>query len=211
MALVDKMTAGPPAPLRRSSRSTGKVVTLLPGPYVRVPHHDPPLVLQIGLSPKGRLICTGLLVGWSEDPTSDSLVEVTARAVHEIKLGAILKELEPLPEDGGIPQAGKRKRSDVSPVPSWLLQSVPTVRPPHPGQAGHSDEHFENFANLYKRALVVAPGAPMKWLAEQLDIGDATPYRWRDEAERRGLLPKRDKARRGPTRTRRPPTRKGTR
>ncbi len=44
----------PPKPLRRG----------LPGPYVAITKHDPPLVLQIGLSDRGKLICTGLLIGW---------------------------------------------------------------------------------------------------------------------------------------------------
>ena len=127
-------------------------VQLLPGPYSVIPHHDPPLVLQIGRAPDGRLICTGLLVGWRDKP-----VEVTARALHQIRLGEILMGLAPLPEDGAAPR-GRGKRSDLSPIPPWLLQQTPTVRPPHPGQAGHTDEHYQNVARLYEEALLVAAG-----------------------------------------------------
>jgi len=221
IALADKMSVGPSAPLIRRHRpvqhpKSGRaairkggaaptrvvrpehdpsVAVYLEGPYAQFLNHDPPVAVQFGLAPNGRLICTGLLVGWLAVPPSKR-VEVTARAVHEIRLGEIL---------------ANKGTSGESPVPGWLLQTVPMVRPPHPGRAGYPDEHFENVARLYKRALVVAPRAPMKWLSEQLHASSATADRWRKGAEDRGFLPERNKVRRGPTRTRRQPKRKGSR
>lgn len=199
MASVDKMAAGrPPAPLRRK----------LEGPFWQMLDHDPPVVLQYGFSPAGRLICTGLLIGWTEGPMSDR-VEITARAVRQVRVGEILADLFSDP-DNDPPTSRARK---TAPLPNWARLQAPVIRPPHPGGAGHTDEHFVQVAEVYKTALVEAPGSPMQWLAEQFGISSATAYRWRDEAAARGLLPQREKTRRGPARERQRSTtrRKGTR
>lgn len=190
-----------PAPLRHP----------LAGPYVRLGRHDPPIALQFGHSPEGRLICTGLLVGWQlnaiGDPTklpSSQRRELTARALRRIKLPEILSDLDPLSEDeelGGPRKRSRKGTTGADPIPPWLLQSLPVVG--HPGPKGHPDEHYRMVAQRYETALLVAPRSPMKWLAEQLHCSGATAHRWRDEAARRGFLPSRPRVRRGP------PKRKG--
>ncbi|MGO8873382.1 MAG: hypothetical protein ACLQPH_18660 [Acidimicrobiales bacterium] len=195
-ALWDAMSAGKdPAPLRHP----------LAGPFVRLGQHDPPAALQIGFSQSGRLICTGLLIGWQLNAIGDASkvpmdkrTELTARAVHGIRLGEILNDLEPLPEDGGSPKRKGKGSTGAVPVPRWLQQSVPVVRPPHPGAKGYPDSHYQKVAEVYLTALMVAPGSPIKWLSEQFPCSEATAHRWRNEAEKRGFLPERPRARRGP-------------
>jgi hypothetical protein len=192
MALMDEMTFGSdPAPLPHP----------LAGPFIRLGRHDPPLAMQIGFEPDGRLICTGLLIGWQIDAIGDpaqadpaARKELTARALRDIRLGELLADYAPLAADGSDPNPSRSR--DASPIPNWLLQTVP--RPPHPGPKGYDDNHYKRVAQLYKAALVDAPRAPMVRLAEQLQCGNATAYRWRDEAAARGFLPERAKARRGP-------------
>ncbi|MGX7681352.1 hypothetical protein ACSMXN_20890 [Jatrophihabitans sp. DSM 45814] len=57
-------------------------------------------------------------------------------------------------------------------------------RPPRPGPAGHSPEHFRHVWELWQRALVESPGREIKWMRNQWNppIGDATMRRWRDTA-----------------------------
>jgi hypothetical protein len=205
--ILDAMTAGHPAPLRHT----------LAGPFNRLSQYDPPVALQLGLAPDGRLVCTGLLVGWQLDAIGDATkvplnerTALTARALRGIKLGEILNELEPLadgvepfPDRAASPKRYRKFSTGAWPVPNWLHQTVPAVRPPHPGPKGYSDEHYKNVADLYKMALAVKPGAPMKYLTELLGLSpknQATAYRWRNEAVARGFLPESEqpKTRRGP-------------
>jgi hypothetical protein len=160
-----------------------------------------PLAVQWGFAPDGRLICTGLLVGW--DPEEPA--EVTSRALRRIKLSEIMADLPNLPDKA--PSALGR-RSIKS-----LIEAAPKARPAHPGPQGWPDEHYQEVARLYRAGLVKAPRSPMKWLAAQLDTSEPTAYRWRDEAVNRGLLEPRPKKRRGPARQtrRQPATRKGSR
>jgi hypothetical protein len=176
-ATVDAMASEDPAPLPHP----------LTGPFVRLGQHDPPVALQLGLDPEGRLICTGLLVGWQLDAIGDASkvpmsdrTELTARALRRVKLPPILSDLGP---------------HSVAPLPNWLHQTIPVVR--HPGPKGHSNEHYKMVAELHRTALVTQPASPMKWLAKQLGCADATAYRWLDEAAVRGFLPQRKKIRRG--------------
>ena len=189
----------------------------LTGPYERVGGygHGPPMALQLGLSPSGKLICTGLLIGWQLDapPSVDvrklpmsERTRVSAREVHEIKLQSILDDLEPVPwlGEGDILDIidrllarPRKSNTGAGPLPAWLQQQLPVVRAPDPGPEGYDDEHYKMVVVEYKKAL--AEGRPMKSLARQFGRGEATLYRWLDEAEKRGFLPKRDKgARRGP-------------
>jgi hypothetical protein len=170
---------------------------------VRLAKHDPPVALQIGQSPSGKLICTGLLVGWQLDAIGDASkfpmserTELTARAVHGIKLGEILDDLALLQEDGGSPKRGRTGTSGAGPIPDWLHRTIP--RPAHPGPKGHTDEWYKHVAETYREALVVAPGSPMKWLQQHLPCSPAQSYRYRDGAVARGFLPTQPTARRGP-------------
>jgi hypothetical protein len=191
IAAADELHRGtPPAPLPR----------VLEGPYVQIEDNGLPIALQLGLSPSGRLICTGLLVGWLEGAKGGG-GELKPSEVHAIRLGQLLNDLDLSDEP--------IRDSTISPVPNWLRQNVPAVK--HPGHAGHPDDHYERVAQLYTRALVERPGAPMQWLAEQLHVSPATAYRWRDEAADRGFLPKRTKVKRGATRARNQPKRKESR
>ena len=186
----------------------------LAGPFVRLGQHDPPVALQIGQSPSGRLICTGLLVGWQINAIGDASkvpkdkrTELTARAVHGIRLGEILNDLELLPEDGGSPKRKGKGSTGAVPIPHWLLQSVPTVRPPHPGAKGYPDSHYQKFAELYRDCA--------RSRAEVTDqMGQRTstraprrpPTAGGTKPSSRGFLPKRPRA---PTRSAEQVTTKG--
>jgi hypothetical protein len=168
----------------------------LTGPYIRLANQQPPLALQVSKAADGRLVCTGLLIGWQldrhplADPVADR-VEITARQLRAIHLPEILAEA-------------------VRSQPDMLPATAPTVRPPHPGNVGYADGYYENVARQYRDALVVEPRSPMKRLAKQLNVAPATAYRLRDESIRRGFLEPRPKKRRGPTRDARGSNRNGS-
>lgn len=168
MAATDRVNAG---------RKPKALKHELGGEWVPFLDHNPPLVLQIGLSTDGRLVCTGLLIGWQLGDSEP--VEIKARDVHAIKLGALLNGL---------------------PLPGFVAASAPTFRAPHPGRAGHFDDHYRMVADLYRSARISSPASPMQRLAADLRVGMATAYRWRDEAARRGFLEPRQQTRRGPSR-----------
>jgi hypothetical protein len=208
--LVDLLNAyvGKPQPLRHP----------LAGPVLRLDHWDPPLALQLGLSPNGKVICTGLLVGWQlddDDPARVPLSErtpVTPSALHGIGLGAILNDLSPLPDEFDLDAAVETLRRTrktgpkniVMPLGELLASQVPVISRPHPGPKGHDNKHFKMVATEYKKAL--AAGRTIKWLAHQLGCSEQTLYRWLNEAEQRGFLPERSKgARRAPRRKTSPP------
>jgi hypothetical protein len=202
-AEFDAMQGGPPAALLHP----------LAGPFVRV-GIDLPIALQLGVSPEGRLICTGLLVEWQLNAINDPEAipieqrrELTARKLRSINLGKILNDLNP--QSFGLPR--RAKRAGAMPLPDWFRNSLHVVGSAEPGS---EDEHYRNVAALYQEALLVQPGSPMKWLRAQLHCSEATAYRWRTEAEVRGFLPKRKRVRRGPPespRKRPTPKRKGSR
>jgi hypothetical protein len=164
---------------RYAQYPSGPFQETLDGPFYRVFGHEPRLVIQFGWSADGRLICTGVLIGWTVER-----IQVTATAVHNIRLGAVLDELA---EQVALDESALR-------VPGFV-GIAPVV---HPGPAGHSDDHYERFAQLYLEALKLSPRAHMKWLMGKYPSvkSEATLYRWREEAEERGLLPPRGKRKR---------------
>jgi len=121
------------------------------------------VLLRLGLSRQGRLVCSGLIVGTAEPLWGDppEIGEVTRSATS------------------GHPACGRPLRERVTSYPG------PQARP---GPKGHPSEHYERVAVAYREALVAHPRAPMKALAEQLHYSDATVRRWVQRARDKGLL-----------------------
>jgi hypothetical protein len=181
VAALDQAARGEPLrPLRHT----------LEGPFATFYQHDPPFAIQFGLNSDGTLVCTGLLVGWGQWPKGSNAA-LGARSLRRIRLREILDDLAPITE-----ATAKRDRHlpNSSPVPSWLLQNVPTVHKP----GTLTDDYLKEFAQLYKTAHVAAPSSPMKWLTAQLGYAsEATVYRHRERAIEQGFMAPREKERRG--------------
>jgi hypothetical protein len=150
------------------------------------------VLLRLGLSRQGRLVCTGLIVGTAEPLWGDppEIGEVTARQLRAIPLGEMIASL-------ALSAAIGSKRPD-DPIQAYLarvrgrpLRERVTPYPgpqARPGPKGHPSEHYERVAVAYREALVAHPRAPMKALAEQLHYSDATVRRWVQRARDKGLL-----------------------
>jgi hypothetical protein len=154
----------------------------LEGPCFKLLGGDLPLAFQVGTAADGRLVCTGLLIGWNEPRA-----EVTARALRNIRLGEILGDLVPM--GARAPTAKGRKAARA------LVTDAPRARTRRPGPAGHPREHYEQVAKLYKEAG--KRRAPVKWVAEQMDASPATVHRWLQKCREDGLLARTQ--RRGPS------------
>jgi hypothetical protein len=201
-ALHTAIHGGDPAPLLHP----------LAGPFVRV-GWDPPMALQLGSSSDGRLICTGVLVGWQlnvfmSDPAKVPMTErteVTPSTLHDIRLGSILKDLAPLSLSDPTDWVAMEKQMRLSrrtkpaqramPLPDWFHQSLPVIAR---RRAPKDDEYFKEVAILCQRAPLARRDAPMEWLAERLHCSIATAHRRRKEAIKRGFLPERQPLQRSP-------------
>lgn len=167
-------------------RGPGHIREAVDGTWHRVVADDetmPDICVRLAQSPDGRLVCTGLLL---TSPT-----EVTARGMREVRIAEIVT-------------AAARYLSSEGPTSlRWALSSFinagenlsdtvgeTAVARTRPGPSGHPREHYERVAELYRRALVEHPRAPVKALVDQLGPGhaDSTVRRWLREARLMGLL-----------------------
>lgn len=148
------------------------------GPYVNITEGPLPVSVQVARR-DGRLVCTGLLVGWAVPPA-----EVTAGSLRRIRLGQILATLDRLTAAG---EPLEELAEDAAALAEWK----------HPGPAGHDDEHYQNVARLYREAVRRSPRSPVRWLARQMHASPATVHRWLAGARDRGFLER--SYRRGPT------------
>jgi hypothetical protein len=134
-----------------------------------------PLLVRLGTSREGRLVCTGLILGDAEPK------ELTARGLRSIPLAQIVAMLAQEAGDEGFwagALAGMiRRRAEPYQGPQT-----------RPGPKGHPADHYEQVAAAYRQALVDHPRAPMKALAAQLHVSDATVRRWVQRARDKGLL-----------------------
>jgi len=113
---------------------------------------------------QGRLACTGLHLEAAQDG------ELTARDLRELHLPDLLTRF-----------AWSRDRVEARPA-------TRLERPGHPGPRGHSREHFEQVAALYREALEADPYRPVAWMRGRLDASPATLRRWIQRARDMGLL-----------------------
>jgi hypothetical protein len=143
----------------------------LDGPFFELAG-ELPVAVQVGRE-NGRLVCTGVLVGWGDPPR-----RVTAEALRSVRLGELLREL------GRV-------------LAPEMARDAPSVSRRNPGPKPWPDSRYEAVASLYERALEVQPDRPVVWLAEQMNASRATVYRWLQRTRDKGFLPR--TARRGPS------------
>jgi hypothetical protein len=143
------------------------------------------LIIRAAVTRKGRVICTGLILGGHHRSESapELPAEITARALRRVPLPGILERLS---MDPGVLQHWHEMEilgTDVR----------PTVRP---GPKDHAPEHYAEVIAAYRQAVREAPSSPVKRLAEiwQTPEGKPTPEptirRWLKEARAKyGLEP----------------------
>ncbi len=136
-----------------------------------------PVFLRITRSEAGKLICTALLIG------DDGRSPFPARPIT----AAILRTI-PLPELLAAALDSADFPDSYGASIRAYLAGLPTIAASHPGPRGHSDNHFRDVATAYRAALVSAPRAPTKWLAQQMHVSLPTARRWVQRARDRGFL-----------------------
>ena len=128
------------------------------GPY--------PVCVRLGEAPDGRLVMTGLLIGFPEP------VEITARSLRMIPVAPLLADLA---------------RDEFSrEVFGYTAQ--PLRRPVRRGPRGLDDRHFEEVAATYRRAVKEGPGRTVMRFRELWPTSEATARRWIQRARDKGLL-----------------------
>ena len=150
----------------------------------RDPEDRLPVYIRLGRDRSGKHVCTGLIVGdlreysWLPRPVSSN--ELRRIQLPELVRGALAM--------GGIPD-------EYGDAVAGMLEAAPLTH--HPGRAGYDDAHFVRIAELYRKALDVAPNKPTDLLATQLHASKPTVRRWLAEARRRGHLGKTTRGRAG--------------
>jgi hypothetical protein len=137
--------------------------------FDRLPEGDPArhVMVKLGRSVDGRLVCTGLLMG------AEAESEITARSLRTVPMGAFLKA-----------------------VAEWNFgRALSGVKPTRParGRPGASVKFYEQVAAEYRKAMSAVPHAPVLELARRLGQpgkprSDSTVRRWLRKARRLGLL-----------------------
>jgi hypothetical protein len=120
-----------------------------------------PIAVKVGKGDGGRLVCTGLRMGADAVPGWDAKgsVEITPRALREIPLGQILRELAERLEfrlatfvDGG--EAFEALADDHNRHRS------------HPGRRGYPSEFWEGIAAVYRQGMIVSRRNVSRYVAE---------------------------------------------
>lgn len=113
---------------------------------------------------EARLACTGVHL--------DRNSELTARQLTELPFGAIVEQARGAVEMiANVKLTGRRRR----------------------GRIGFDDEFYKEIARFYRKAVVVHPRAPIRWMAEEglpeeFRGSVETVRRWVHQARRRGHL-----------------------
>lgn len=147
---------------------------------------DPPVHMRVGLAPDGRLVCTGVLVGALADGEGQD-GEVTARAVHDLKVGQLVSELAsyraPKARPTNFAEALMQRKAQAMLGAAEAATPRPRVRP---GPKGHPLEFYEGVADDYRMACQEAPHGAMEWLAEYRGYSKVQMERLVREARRLG-------------------------
>jgi hypothetical protein len=159
------------------------VEELRSGDWYRVHWPDAPfpVVMRLGRSADGRVVCSGLLLGGAGPGNAKAGVqrgrrgvEISASSLRQIPLGLLMDELS---------------------HKQFLQERLPGFqRPTRLGPRGIPAEKLTEVADLYRRALEERPSAPVQWMTEQIPgpTGKPTPAvtirRWLQRCRDLGLL-----------------------
>ncbi len=116
-----------------------------------------PVVVKLGRSEDGQVVCTGMILGGNVVESSQG--QVTAGSLRSIPLGLILDELS-----RGLQMGAP-----------WLNRISLRSRPTRLGPRGIPIERLRDVAELYRRALETRPSAPVKWMSEQIRGPEGRP------------------------------------
>jgi hypothetical protein len=151
-----------------------------------------PVLMRLGWSPQGQLVCSGLLVGGGQpgDPKAGMQrgragVEIPASSLRLIPVGALLDAL------------GRRRAEDIrlERLPVFERPTPPGFpRPTRLGPRGIPRERLAEVAELYRQALMERPSAPVRWMSEHIlnperkPTSEVTIRRWLQRCRDLGLL-----------------------
>jgi hypothetical protein len=144
------------------------------------------VVVRLGVGEEGRLGCTGVMLGITDDR------EVTARALRTVPLGEIMTAVAAFVSGVGAGD-DPLSRAVMKHYGQELLAGTAggletQRRPQRPGPSGWTDEHYAHVAKTYREALRSAPRGPVKSSARTLNASESTVRRWIKTARDRGLL-----------------------
>jgi hypothetical protein len=171
----------------------GVWIELLPStPGPTLPY---PVEVRVRKSSDGRLICTGLKLGW---PGSEQETEITSKSLREIPLGQILPAIgqalaaasrltqaRPVPRDvtDRIPASGKitpelaRELWAYAPqIPTAMVPAPPDheTLPRRAGRPRRSAEFQQRLADVYRKALEVDPRHPYRYVVDNATEDDGS-------------------------------------
>jgi hypothetical protein len=142
-------------------------------PWEPEPGQD--VAVRFGRAPDGRLIVTGLIVGLEGER------EITSRHLRSIPLGRYLEAAKALARDDD-------RLSEGHP---WKGVFQPRARPAMPVARGRrktiTPEFLAGVAKRYREVCRVTD-KPIRQLAEEYSVSEATIRRWHQRARDRGLL-----------------------
>jgi hypothetical protein len=160
------------------------VAELTSGDWFRVEWPDSPfpVVMRLGRSADGQVVCSGLLLGGARKGQQNVGIqrgrlgaEISASSLRQIPLGLLLDAL--------------------SHRQSFFLERLPEFqRPTRLGPLGIPPERLATVADLYQRALQERPSAPVQWMREQYPTPEGKPTpaptirRWLQRCRDLGLL-----------------------
>lgn len=145
------------------------------------------VLVRLGKSGDGRLVCTGLIFG------ADSAHEIPARRLREIRLGELVSDL------ARSPQRPIRGSKSIRAFYRALLEDVvhdraiaatmrPASRKRRPGRRPYTREELIDFAKAFRRARRLSPRSPIQFLANERRESAATIHRKKNRARSLGLL-----------------------
>jgi hypothetical protein len=143
-----------------------------------------PTLVRFGVAADGRFVVTGIVIG------ADGPVEITARALRELRLGEFAALMGSAIREGTKPDGDPGEaftRLVLRQAGRWVKDEKPV---PHlrPGPRGWPKLHYQRVARLYRQALIAAPKAPVRYLAKNWPTSDASARRWLKTARDMGLL-----------------------
>jgi hypothetical protein len=136
-----------------------------------------PVFLKLARDHRGRLVCQALIIG-DITPWSKRYREINAARLRDIRIPELISLAvwtSTIPDEFG---------AEISEI----LSSVPALSLSPRGPRGYPDDHFRAVAELYRKALIEAPRAPTKWIAEQFVVSMPTARRWVQRARDKGYL-----------------------
>jgi len=134
------------------------------------------VLIRLGTTEDGRLVCTGLLVGGWEK------AEVSSTALRHIPIAALVTWVKSASQSDDPLMAGIFG-SAVELAHTGAQR--PRVRP---GPRGHPRSHFEEVAAAYRAAIGRGVRSPVAALKRELNASEPTVRRWLQRCRDMGLL-----------------------